>query len=88
MHCGAPVVVGQSAAQMEVAGDAGLVFPVTEPREMGHRLWQVLGEPDRARELSELAVARARRWSSAEVAGRVLGVLERLHVGQYSCANV
>ena len=73
MHCGAPMVVGNSAAQLEVAGDAGLVFNVTDARELGHRLSQVLNEPDRARQLSERASAQARRSRLDEVAGRVLG---------------
>ena len=58
MHCGAPMVVGNSAAQLEVAGDAGLVFNVTDARELGHHLSQVLNEPDRARQLSERASRR------------------------------
>ncbi len=82
MHCGAPMVVGNSAAQLEVAGSAGLVFNVTDARELGHRLSQVLNDPDRARELSERALAQARRFHPDEVAGRVLDVLERLNPGQ------
>jgi glycosyltransferase involved in cell wall biosynthesis len=82
MHCGAPIVIGSSAAQREVAGDAGLVFNVTDARELGHRLSQVLNEPEPARQLCDRAAAHIRRAGPNEVAGRLLEVLERLHTGQ------
>ncbi len=84
MHCGAPMVVGNSDAQLEVAGDAGLTFNVTDPSELGHRLLQALGEPERARQLSERARVQATHFRLDEVADRVLEVLERLHNGQRS----
>jgi glycosyltransferase involved in cell wall biosynthesis len=82
MHCGAPMIVGNSAAQLEVAGDAGLIFNVTDSRELGHRLMRVLIDPDRARQLREQALAQARRFRPDDVAVRVLNLLERLHTGQ------
>ena len=80
MHCGAPMVVGNSEAQLEVAGDAGLTFNVTDPSELGRRVSQVLNEPDRARQLGERALAQASRFHLDDVADRVLDVLERLHI--------
>ncbi len=53
MRCGAPVLIGKTAAQLEVAGDAGLVFNVTDARALSDHLSHVLNEPDRARQLSE-----------------------------------
>jgi glycosyltransferase involved in cell wall biosynthesis len=82
MHCGAPVVVGKSAAQLEVAGDAGLIFNVTDARALSDHLSHVLNEPERARQLSERALEQARRSCPDEMAGRVLDVLARLYTGQ------
>ena len=75
MHCGAPVVLGKSAAQLEVAGDAGLLFNVADARALSDHLSHVLGEPQRARQLGERAVEQARRSRPDEVAARLLDVL-------------
>jgi glycosyltransferase involved in cell wall biosynthesis len=82
MHCGAPVIVGKSAAQLEVAGNAGLIFNVTDAGALSDHLSHVLKEPERARQLSERALEQARRTSPDKVAGRVLDVLARLRTGQ------
>ena len=58
MHCGAPVVVGKSAAQLEIAGDAGVIFNVTDSRALADHLSHVLNDPERARQLSERALRR------------------------------
>jgi glycosyltransferase involved in cell wall biosynthesis len=76
------VIVGKSAAQLEVAGDAGLIFNVTNAGALSDHLSHVLKEPERARQLSERALEQARRTSPDKVAGRVLDVLARLCTGQ------
>jgi glycosyltransferase involved in cell wall biosynthesis len=82
MHCGAAVIVGNSAAQLEVAGDAGLIFNVNDAKALSDHLLYVLSESERARQLSERSLEQARRSCPDEVAGRVLDVLARLYVGQ------
>jgi glycosyltransferase involved in cell wall biosynthesis len=79
MHCGASVVVGKSAAQLEVAGDAGLIFNVNDANALSDHLTYVLSESERARQLSERSLEQARRFCPDEVAGRVLDVLARLY---------
>jgi glycosyltransferase involved in cell wall biosynthesis len=79
MYCGAPIVAGRSAPQMEVVGDAGLLFDVANAGELARCLAHVLGDSSRARQLSEQAVIRARCFGMDGTAQRVLDVLPQLH---------
>jgi glycosyltransferase involved in cell wall biosynthesis len=78
MHCGAPVVVGNNSSQIEVAGDAGLLFNAADAGELAGHLARLLQEPDRARELGERAVARSRRFSWEATADKALEALTGL----------
>jgi glycosyltransferase involved in cell wall biosynthesis len=84
MHCRAPVLLGNSPAQLEIAGNAGLVFDVSDARTLADKLSQVLSEPDQARELGERALVQAHRSRMDDVARRLLDVLARLHTGERS----
>ena len=77
MHCGTPVVAGNSAAQMELIGDAGLFFNVTDAAELTHRLVQALTDSARASELRDLAVVQALPFHWDMVADKVIDVLTR-----------
>ena len=77
MHCGAPVVVGNNSSQIEVVGDAGLLFNVADAGELAGHLARLLEEPDRAREMGERAVVQARRFSWEATADKALEVLTR-----------
>jgi glycosyltransferase involved in cell wall biosynthesis len=79
MHCGAPVVVGNSPAQIEVVGDAGLFFDVTHAAELAEGLVQVLSDSGRTRHLREQALVRARPFHWDDTADKVLDVLTRSH---------
>ena len=78
MHCGAPVVAGNNSSQIEVVGDAGLLFNVADAGELAGHLVRLLEEPDRARELGERAVVQARRFSWEATADKALEVLTRV----------
>ena len=80
MHCGAPVVAGNNSSQIEVVGDAGLLFNVANTGELAAQLVRVLDDADRSRELSERAVVQARRFCWEETADKTLDVLTRPHV--------
>ncbi|MGD0040730.1 MAG: glycosyltransferase, partial [Isosphaeraceae bacterium] len=56
MHCGAPVVAGNNSSQIEVVGDAELLFNVANPGELAAQLVRVLDDAGQARELRERAV--------------------------------
>jgi glycosyltransferase involved in cell wall biosynthesis len=79
MHCGAPVLLGNTPAQLEIAGNAGLVFDVADARSLAAHLTQVLSEPEQGRQLSVRALQQAGRSRLDDVAGRLLDVLARLH---------
>jgi glycosyltransferase involved in cell wall biosynthesis len=79
MHCGAPVVAGNNSSQIEVVGDAGLLFNVADAGELAAQLVSVLDDSGRARELRERAVVQARRFSWELTADKTLEVLTRSH---------
>ncbi len=77
MHCGAPVVAGNNSSQIEVVGDAGLLFNVSDAGELADQLVRVLDDESRARELRERAVVQARRFHWEQTADKALDVLTR-----------
>ncbi len=78
MHCGAPVIAGNNSSQIEVVGDAGVLFNVADAGELAGHLARLLGEPERAREMGERAAVQARRFSWETTADKALEVLARL----------
>jgi glycosyltransferase involved in cell wall biosynthesis len=79
MHCGAAVIAGNNSSQVEVVGDAGLLFNAADAGELAARLARLLGDPAGARVLGERAVDRTRRFSWEETAEKALEVLTRSH---------
>ncbi len=57
MHCGAAVIAGNNSSQVEVVGDAGLLFNAADAGELAGRLADLLGDPGRARRFA------SGRWS-------------------------
>jgi glycosyltransferase involved in cell wall biosynthesis len=80
MHCGAPVIASNNSSQIEVVGDAGLLFNVADAGELATQLVRVLGDEGLARELGERAVFQARQFGWDETADKALDVLTRSHV--------
>jgi hypothetical protein len=79
MQRGAPVVAGNNSSQIEVVGDAGLLFNVADAGELAGQLVRALNDPIRAREIGERAVVQAWRFSRQATADKVLEVLTRSH---------
>jgi len=80
MHCGAPVVAGNNSSQIEVVGDAGLLYNVADAGDLGAQLVRVLDDANGARELRERAVVQARRFRWEDTADKALDVLTRPHI--------
>jgi glycosyltransferase involved in cell wall biosynthesis len=78
MHCGAPVIAGNNSSQIEVVGNAGLLFNVADAGELAGHLTRLLQDPDLAREMGERAVVRARHFSWEATADKTLKVLTQL----------
>ena len=79
MHCGAPVVAGNNSSQIEVVGDAGLLFNVADAGELAAQLVRVLDDAGPAGELRDRAVVQARRFQWEKTADRALDALTRSH---------
>jgi Glycosyl transferases group 1 len=84
MHCGAPVVAGNNSSQIEVVGDAGLLFNVADAAELADQLVRILDQVGPAQELRERAVVQARRFNWEQTADKVLDVLTRSHAPEPS----
>jgi glycosyltransferase involved in cell wall biosynthesis len=63
MACGTPVVAFANSAIPEVVGEAGILVADGDVEAMVAAVKQVLGEPARWQELSELGIDRARSFS-------------------------
>ena len=82
MHCGAPVIAGNNSSQIEVVGDAGLLFNVANAGELAAQLVRVLDDEGLAQELRERAVVQARRFRWEDTADKALDVLTQSHVSK------
>ena len=78
MHCGAPVIAGNNSSQIEVVGDAGLLFNAADAGELAGHLARLLGEPESARRDGRAGGGPARRFSWEATADKALEVLTRL----------
>jgi glycosyltransferase involved in cell wall biosynthesis len=63
MACGAPIVVSDGGALPQVVGEAGMIFPLSDPVGLTHALKRVLREPELRADLREKGLARAGGFS-------------------------
>jgi glycosyltransferase involved in cell wall biosynthesis len=84
MHCGAPVIAGNNSSQVEVVGDAGLLFNVADAGELAAHLIRLLNDPGRSRELRERAVVQAGRFCWEQTAEKTLAALTRSYTTRRS----
>jgi glycosyltransferase involved in cell wall biosynthesis len=75
MACGAPVIAADNSALPEVAGDAALLVPATDPRAIAVAIESVLSDDNRRSELIECGFARAARFSWTATAAQTLALL-------------
>lgn len=78
MACGCPVVVSNTGALPEIAGDAGVLVDPFNPAEMAAALESVVADPVRRAGLSAKALARAELFSWARCAQGTLAVLNEV----------
>lgn len=76
MACGAPTAVSGGGALEEISGGAAALFDPARPDELATLIDNLLGDPERRRELSRKALARAADFSWRETARGVVACLE------------
>jgi glycosyltransferase involved in cell wall biosynthesis len=81
MSCGAPVVAARISSLPEVAGEAALYSDPDSADQLAAAMTRIAAEPALRDELRSRGVTRARRFSWAETARRVLDVCTRVGHG-------
>ncbi len=76
MRVGLPVAASNTAAVAEVAGDAALLFDPLDEHSLVSAMGRVADEVDLRQRLSEAGRARARRFSVADSATRILQIYD------------
>ena len=78
MACGCPVIVSDTPALREVAGEAACVVPATDDRTLAEAIAAVVADEGLARDLRSRGLAHARRFSWERTAAETVRVYERL----------
>lgn len=78
MSMGTPVIAANATSLPEVIGNAGLLINPYNPQEIADAISAILSDPYLAHKLSESRAVRARMFSWARSARRVLETLESL----------
>jgi glycosyltransferase involved in cell wall biosynthesis len=78
MSCGTPVVCSRTGATGEVVGDAAIAIDPDRPLQLVEAIRKVINEPWFTAELIERGHQRARRFTSADVARRLLDSIDEL----------
>jgi len=81
MACGTPVACSRSACLPEIAGNAAEYFDPHDIEEIAEVVERVLSSADRQRELRQLGIERARRFTREAFAHRHIEVYRR-YLGQ------
>ena len=71
MGCGRCVVVNGVQENLDVIGDAGLFFEKNDPDDLARVLTELVGQPDRVRELGEAARQRVQQDYSWDTVARL-----------------
>jgi len=75
MASGAAIACSNAAAMPEVAGDAAVMFDLSNPNAMASAIARLLDDPDLARDLRQRAAERARAFTWSNTAARTVDVL-------------
>jgi len=78
MQSGCPVIASKTGAMPEVVGKAGLLVDPDSPEQMGQAILRLAEEPDLARQLSQLGLAQAKKFSWEKAARETLTLFEQV----------
>jgi glycosyltransferase involved in cell wall biosynthesis len=76
MASGVPVVASDLAVHREICGDAASYFSKFSPKALSESITQVLQKPETARQMSQSALERSRRFSWKAHVEKILDVCE------------
>ena len=82
MACGAPVITSNSSSLPEVVGDAALLVDPHDTGGMAQAMLRVLGDPRLQEELRQKGYERARRFTWAESARKMLNIYAQVYAGK------
>jgi glycosyltransferase involved in cell wall biosynthesis len=76
MACGAPVLASNVSSLPEVVGDAGVLVPPNDVEQIALEMARLLMDRNRAREMAERGVRRAKEFSLERFANGILHVYD------------
>lgn len=82
MACGCPVVAAGTGALPEVTGGAAILVDAYDVEDIARGMTEMLGDPERRRELAARGLRRARDFSWAKTAAATLEVFRRVVRGE------
>lgn len=74
MHCGTPVIVGNTSSLPEVVGDAAVLVDPLSPADLKTALADLLGSVERRQTLSQAGLVQAARFSWSNTARRTADI--------------
>lgn len=83
MASGCPIACSNTAAMPEVAGDSVSYFDPHDPTDISQVICELLGDPDRRKKLSRLAMERSKQFSWDESARKTINVI--IEAAQMRC---
>ena len=78
MACGTPVITSNAASLPEVVGDAGLIVDAHSAPALAEAMAQLLGDPQRRRQLRQAGLARARLFSWRATASKTAALYHEI----------
>lgn len=81
MAYGLPVVASNTGALPEAIGEAGMTTDPRDPDAWAERMVRIMGDPDLRRTMARRSLRQAGRFSWANSADRLQGLLESVHRG-------
>ncbi len=81
MACGTPVITSNTSSLPEVVGDAALLIDPHKPDELAHAITRLLENSQLREELRQKGYERAKQYTWAESARKMLTIYEQLSKG-------
>lgn len=88
MSMGVPVVTSEAPVLLEIAGGAALFAPVDDPQAWAQAFRRVLREPELARQLRQLGLARSNLFSWERCTKETVSVYRQLGIRNYQKRNL